>query len=367
MENFKVKIGNFFKPMKEKCDKILASLGWKKSRDKKIGSIKKGIIVNAVIFALMMSVFLLGCNVGQYKIGISDTLKTLFGGGDEFMKLAVFEYRLPRLCLAVLVGIGMGMAGVVMQNLLHNDLASPGTLGVSEGSGLFVTLYVAFVKSQMTKAILMPVLALIGGLLSAGIIFLFGSKKGQRIQPTRLIMTGVAMSSAYGAVSTFIMLVVDQSQLEFLQRWQSGELWGTQWKFIMVFAVWILLFGVLIYRKSHTLNVIEIGYDIARGLGVNVGRQFVFMSVCAVALSSASVAFGGNFFFLGLIGPHIARRLVGTDARLLLPASGMVAAIIVLTADMAVRGIDAFANIPTGIVISVLSVPYFLYLLIKSR
>ena len=336
-------------------------------QDKKMGSIKKGIIVNIIIFVLMIIVFLLGCNIGQYKMSALDTLKTLFGGGDRYMKLAVFEYRLPRLCLAILVGMGMGLAGVIMQDLLHNDLASPGTLGVSEGSGLFVTLYVAFVKSQKTNAILMPILALAGGLLSAGLIFLFGTKKGQRIQPTRLIMTGVAMSSAYGAVSTFMMLVVDQSQLEFLQRWQAGELWGTQWKYIGVFAVWILIFGSLILWKAHTLNVIGIGYDIARGLGVNVGRQFVFMSVCAVALSSSSVAFGGNFFFLGLIGPHIARRLVGTDARVLLPASGMVAAIIVLVSDMLVRGISAFANIPTGIIISVLSVPYFLYLLIKSR
>lgn len=336
-------------------------------KGKRISSLKKGVYINIALLVLTLLIFLAGCNVGQYKMSIGETLKTFFGGGTEYTKLALFEYRLPRLCLAVLVGIGMGMAGVVMQDLLHNDLASPGTLGVSEGSGLFVTLYIAFVKSQSTNAILMPILALAGGLLSAGLIFLFGTKKGQRIQPTRLIMTGVAMSSAYGAVSTFTMLVVDQSQLEFLQRWQAGELWGTEWRYILVFAVWILLFGMLIYSRGQTLNVIGIGYDVARGLGVNVGRQFVLMSVGAVALSSASVAFGGNFFFLGLIGPHIARRLVGTDARILLPASGMVAAIIVLVADMAVRGISVFANIPTGIIISVLSVPYFLYLLIRSN
>ena len=114
------------------------------------------------------------------------------------------------------------------------------------------------------------------------------------------------------------------------------------------------------------MNVINVGYDIARGLGVNVGRQFIYLSLCAVALSSASVAFGGNFFFLGLIGPHIARRLVGTDARVLLPASGIVAGIIVLLADMLVQGWTFLANIPTGLVISVLSVPYFLYLLMKA-
>lgn len=333
---------------------------------KKMSPLKKGVYVNIVLTVLLLLVFLIGCNVGQYRMSIGKVLATLFGGGDRSSRLVLFEYRLPRLCLAILVGLGMGMSGVVMQDLLHNDLASPGTLGVSAGSGLFVTLYVALLKTQSGSAVLMPVLALAGGLLSAGLIFLFGTKRKQRIQPTRLIMTGVAMSSAYGAVSTFLMYILDQSQLEFLQRWQSGELWGTRWKYIVVFAIWLAVFSFLTFRQARILNVINIGYDVARGLGVNVGRQFLFMSVCAVALSSASVAFGGNFFFLGLIGPHIARRLVGTDARVLMPASGIVAGIVVLLADMLVQGLSFLANIPTGVIVSVLSVPYFLYLLMRS-
>lgn len=338
----------------------------KRLTGKKLSPLRRGIYLNIALAALMLVVFLVGCNVGQYRMSVGEVLSTLFGGGNDASRLALFQYRLPRLCLAILVGIGMGMSGVVMQDLLHNDLASPGTLGVSAGSGLFVTLYVALIKSQSSSAILMPVLALGGGLFSAGLIFLLGTKRRQQIQPTRLIMTGVAMSSAYGAVSTFMMYVLDESQLEFLQRWQSGELWGTQWKYIIVFAVWLAVFASLTYRQGRTLNVINIGYEVARGLGVNVGAQFLYLSICAVALSSASVAFGGNFFFLGLIGPHIARRLVGTDARVLLPASGMIAAVIVLLADMIVQGFSIFANIPCGIVVSVLSVPYFLYLLMRS-
>lgn len=337
-----------------------------KQKTKKLSPIKKGIIINVILFLLLMIVFTIGCNVGQYKMTFVEVLKTFFGMGDEKTNLALFTYRLPRLCLAILVGLGMGMSGVVMQDLLHNNLASPGTLGVSAGSGLFVTIYVAFIKSQATSAVVMPILALIGGLLSAAIIFLFAVKRKQKIQPTRLIMTGVAMSSLYGAASTFMMFILDESQLEFLQRWQSGELWGAKWEYIIVFFVWLLVFGTLTYSSSRTLNVINIGYDIATGLGVNVSRQFVIFSLYSVALSSASVAFGGNFFFLGLIGPHIARRLVGTDARLLLPASGITAGIIVLLADTLVQGISLLANIPSGIIVSILSVPYFLYLLMRS-
>ncbi len=332
----------------------------------KISPLKKGICINIFLAVLLVCIFVAGCNVGQYKISIGDVIKTFLGGGDHYCRLALFGIRLPRLVLSVLVGLGMGVSGVVMQDLMHNDLASPGTLGVSAGSGLFVTIYVALIKQSGTNPIVMPFLALAGGLLSAGVIFLLAVKKGQRIQPTKIIMTGVAMNSAYGAISMFFMFMLDSTQLEFLQRWQSGELWGTDWKYIVVFAAWLVVFLLMTYYKSMTLNVINMGYDVARGLGVDVGKQFIVLSVCAVALSSSAVAFGGNFFFLGLIGPHIARRLVGTDTRVLFPASGIIAGIIVITADMLVRGTPYLANIPTGIIISVISVPYFLYLLIRS-
>lgn len=331
-----------------------------------LSPLKKGAIVNVGLLLLLLFVFLFGCNVGQYRMDVLTVLRTLFGMGDDYSNLALFSFRLPRLCLAVLVGIGMGVSGVVMQNLLHNDLASPGTLGVSDGSGLFVTLYVALLKTSNSNPLLLPILALLGGLLSSVLIFLLSYRRKKSVSPTRMIMTGVAMSSAYGAIGTFLMYILDQNQIEFLQRWQSGELWGTDWSYISVFSVWLVLFVGVIYSRSRSLNAIGLGYDVARGLGVGVTKEFLLLAFSAVALSSASVAFGGNFFFLGLIAPHIAKRLVGEDSRVLFPASGILGAILILLSDMVVMGIDVFANIPTGIVVSILSVPYFVYLLLRK-
>lgn len=332
---------------------------------KNISSIKKGVYINIALVLLLLVFFFVGCNVGQYKMDFITVIKTLFGFGDQYSNLSLFEFRLPRLILAILVGVGMGISGVVMQNLLSNDLASPGTLGVSDGSGLFVTLYVALFKTSSSNPLLLPLLALIGGILSSVIIFLLSFKRKQAVSPTRMIMTGVAMASAYGAIGTFTMYILDQNQIEFLQRWQSGELWGTDWSFISVFLAWLIIFGGIIYYKSRVLNCINLGYDVAKSLGVNVKKEFFILAFCAVAVSSASVAFGGNFFFLGLIAPHIARRLVGTDTRVLMPASGVIAGILVIISDMIVMGIDVFANIPTGTIVSILSVPYFIYLLLR--
>lgn len=318
-----------------------------------------------LLFVLLLAVLVLGLHSGQYPMPASDIRDVIFGRGNPTARMLIWQFRLPRLVLALLVGFGMGMSGSIMQTLLHNDLASPGTLGVSAGSGLFVTVYVAYFKTHTSSGFGLCMAALVGGLMSAILIFILGASGKLEFQHTRLIMTGIALSSAYGAIGTILMFLLDPNRWEFLQRWNAGELWGTKWPYIATFFVWLLISFLAVYAHSATLDVIALSYDMARGLGVNIKKSFLGLAFCAVAMASSSVAFGGNFFFLGLIGPHITRRLIGTRAKYVLPASAMVSAMIVLLADMAVNRWTVLANIPTGIIISVLSVPYFLYLMIR--
>jgi len=327
------------------------------------------IIIITTLFVSLFIIFLIGCSIGKAGISFPHVIMALFHKGDPKEIDIVINGRLPRLFLALLVGIGMGAAGVIMQNLLHNDLASPGTLGVADGSSLFVTLYFAFLSTKAIGGpIALPILALIGGLISAFIIYLLGTKRHKPISPTKLIMTGVAMSAFYGAISTFLMYVLDENQLGNLQRWNAGDISSTiPWMNVLVLFIWILVFFSITMVYTQTLDVINLGYDTATGLGVNVKKSFIILSLLAVGMSSASVAFGGNFFFLGLIGPHIARRLVGTKTKYLIPASGAVSSIIIILANILVENVSIFANIPTGIFVSIIAVPYFLYLLIKSR
>lgn len=324
-----------------------------------------GILLGLCLILLL--IFFLGTLIGRYALTPGQVFETLVGGGSLQSRLAIFEIRLPRILLAILVGMGMGTSGVILQGLLQNDLASPGTLGVSDGASLAVTFYLLLVSGKMDNPILMPLFALLGGLLSAGLIYRLGTRKGKPISPMKLVMTGVAMSAVYSAISTLLVYALDESQLEFVQRWQSGELWGTEWQYIGILAVWITVFFVLVLGRARSLNAIQLGYDMAASIGVPIRQTFGFFAFCALALSSASVAFGGNFFFLGLIGPHIARGLVGTDNRFLLPSAGLVSAILITLSVILVENVSLLTNIPTGIFISILSVPYFLYLLIKTR
>ncbi len=342
-----------------------------------LSSKQKALIINIVLFVILAILFFVGMHIGRYKMSFSETTKAIFGVGEQNKVYIILNTRMPRIVLAILVGIGMGIAGSVMQDISHNSLASPGTLGVSAGASVFVTFYIfltGFIGTKISstslattifKSIGFPVFALFGGLSSAVIIFLLSMRRKNSFSPTRLIMTGVAMSSLYGAVSLFLVNILDQNKIELIQRWQSGELWGTDWTYILVLFLWLAIAIVLLYREVMTLNTIKLGYDGAKGLGVNVEKKFFFFATISVAMSSAVVAFGGNFFFLGLIGPHIARRMVGSDSRYLIPASGVVSAIIVVIANSFATGISFLSNVPVGIIISVCSVPYFIYLLLK--
>ncbi|WP_375373918.1 FecCD family ABC transporter permease [Paenibacillus sp. S150] len=324
-----------------------------------------GIVVLMLVLVVVLGI--ISVNSGKMNLTPAEVLKVLLGEGTEQQKLIVFDFRLPRIVLSILVGIGMGASGCIMQSLLRNDMASPGTLGISSGSGLFVILVIAgFSLDGMSSALLLPILSFAGGLTAALLIFLLSYKRGRDISPTRLILTGVAVGSGYSAYTLLITLRLDQNQMEFAQRWMAGSLWGDDWKYLAVLGPWVLvLVGYTLY-KSRILNTIRLGNDTATGLGLAVKPEFLGLSMAAVALSSGSVALGGNFFFVGMISPHLARKLVGPNHKVMLPAASLAGALIVLLADTITRIVSMGSDVPTGIIITLLSTPYFLYLLAKS-
>lgn len=330
-------------------------------------TLSRGIGYCLLLAVLVLFIVIIGMNSGQMNLSPLEVLNVLLGRGTDKQQLIVFEFRLPRIVLSVLVGIGMGVSGCVMQSLLRNDMASPGTLGISSGSGLFVLVYIAvFSAKGISSAIALPLLAFVGGLTAALLIFLLSYRRGKAISPTGLILTGVAMASGYGALSLMITLKLNHTQFEFAQRWLAGSLWGDDWSYISVLIPWTALLVIYVFYKSRVLNTLNLGNETASGLGLAIKPEFLGLSLASVALSSGSVALGGNFFFVGLIGPHLGRKLVGPNHKLLIPASALTGALIVLLGDTITRTLSFGTDIPTGIIITMLSTPYFLYLLARA-
>lgn len=174
----------------------------------------KPVGIIALLCALLFLVAIISMNVGKMNLSTFEVLQVLADKGTDQQRLIVFELRLPRIVLSILVGVGMSISGCVMQSLLKNDLANPGTLGISSGSGLFVLLYITiFAANGLISPFLLPLLAFVGGITAALLIFLFAYRKGKELSPSGLILTGVAMSGGYGALSLMITLGLDKNSM----------------------------------------------------------------------------------------------------------------------------------------------------------
>ncbi|WP_141505176.1 FecCD family ABC transporter permease [Paenibacillus luteus] len=326
---------------------------------------KRSLLIAALLLLLIASV-LLSMNVGKMPLHPGEVWKVLLGQGTDRQNLVIFQFRLPRIVLATLVGMGMAISGTVMQGLLRNDLADPGMLGINAGSGLMVLLFItAFGLTGLSSAFLLPLMAFVGGLMAALLIYLLAYRKRSAPSPTRLVLTGAAINVGLSALTLFLTLKLNDEQYAFAQKWQAGYLWGTEWRYLALLAPWVLLLFLYIGYKSLVLNALNLGNELATGIGAHVRKEFLALVIAAVAIAAGSVALGGSIFFLGLISPHVARKLVGPDHKLLLPASALIGGLIMLSADTIARTVSFGADIPAGIIVTMLSVPYFLYLLMR--
>jgi len=328
--------------------------------------LRKKILIFLLFLTLLLSV-IISMNLGKMSLTPSEVLNVILGNGTPKQNLIVYEFRLPRIVLSILVGIGMATSGCILQALFKNDLADPGLLGINSGSGLFMLIYISvFAVNGVSSPIALPVLSFIGGIIAAILIYLLSYKRNSDISPTRLVLTGVAMNTGFGAMSLFITLKLDRNQFEFAEKWLVGSLWGDDWRYIAVLLPWIFIFSLYAFYKARALNVLNLGNQLATGLGVPVKKEFLGLSIAAVALASGSVALGGSMFFIGLISPHIARKIVGPNHKVLIPSCALIGSLIMIIADTITRTVSFGADIPTGIIITILSTPYFIYLLANS-
>lgn len=328
----------------------------------------RGVIVIAILCLLILITFVISMNTGYIRLSPSDVTRTLFGGGSKKENLILFDFRLPRIVISIMVGAGLAMSGCIMQGISQNALADPGILGINAGAGLMVVLFISFFPvSGIGSIFLLPALAFIGAGLTAILIYILAYNKNKGLSPTRLILTGIAVQSGISAVMIILTIRLKPEQFQFVSIWLAGSIWGSNWKFVLALLPWLVVFIPFAFYKARILNVLSMGDQIAMGLGVAVEKERRILLASSVALAGPCVAISGGISFVGLIAPHISKRLVGPKHQLLLPVSALTGSLLVILADTLGRFIVQPAEIPTGIVVAIIGAPYFLYLLARTK
>jgi len=321
-----------------------------------------------VLSILIVVAFIISMNTGLVRLSPVEVIQTLFGFGTEKQSLVLFEFRLPRIILAVLVGMSLAISGCILQSISGNSLADPGILGINAGAGLTVVLFISlFPGNVATSVYLLPILAFGGAGITAFLIYILAYKRHEGISPTRLLLTGVAVSAGISAAMIVLTLRLNPDKYQFVATWLAGSIWGSNWAFVLSLLPWLLILIPFVFSKAQVLNVLSLGDSMATGLGTTIERERGFLLVAAVGLAGASVSVSGGIGFVGLIGPHLARQLVGSRHQFLIPTSALVGGLLVIVADAIGRWILQPSEIPTGIVVAVIGAPYFLYLLSRSK
>ena len=290
---------------------------------------------------------------------------------SQQVKTILFDIRLPRICLAILIGAILAISGAVMQGLFRNPLAAPSLIGVSSGASLGASVVIvlagAWLQSNTAFGLsLVAVGAFVGSFLVTVLVYrLSTSALGTSV--TTMLLAGIAVSALAGAVSGLLSYYADNEMLRQISIWQMGNLSTANWQRVLVLTVVAILVLSLFPRESKSLNALLLGESEARHLGIDVQqvkRKLILLTTLGIG---TAVAIGGMIGFVGLIVPHIVRLLIGPDHRWLLPASALAGSVLLLMADTIARIIIAPTELPTGILTAILGAPFFIMLLVQQR
>lgn len=325
------------------------------------------LILTLLAFSLGLCV-IISLSVGYAKASIWDFVDLLTGHSSKGMTFIIKNIRLPRVLVCLLGGGFLALSGLLLQNITKNPLADSGILGINAGAGLVLALFIAYAQTADTKLIaLRPILAVIGGTMTTTLVYWISRKKNHGINPTRLIITGIGLSSLLSGLMITIVSQIDAFKVPFIVSWLNGSIAGGTWANVLWFSPLISLLWLITYAQGQSLNILNLNEQTALALGLNLQKQRLVVLILSTALAALSVILIGNITFIGLIAGHISRRLLGVDHRLTIPSSLMIGMMLLLLADTLGRVLLVGTGIPTGIIVTMIGAPYFLYLMTKVR
>lgn len=320
------------------------------------------VVVLALCAGLLLAI-VLSVSYGDYQIAPADVLQALVNSetSNPDHLLVVRSFRLPRILVALLVGAALGAAGAIIQGITRNDLADPGLLGINTGAGVAVVGYMTL--AALPDMSFTPWLALVGAFAAAAIIYLLAWRGGS--SPLRLILIGIGLAALGGSIISYFLTRMAVEQAQMANIWLTGSVYGSTWPEVRLLAVWLAVLLPITFLSARHLNVLNLGDELATGLGTRVeAHRLLLLGLCS-ALAAITVTVAGTLGFVGFVSPHVARRLVGPSHEGLLLTTVLVGGLLLVVADLLSRWVVAPSSLPIGVTTALIGAPYFAWLLYK--
>ncbi|MDO5329871.1 MAG: iron ABC transporter permease [Bacillota bacterium] len=334
---------------------------------------KKALIFIISMLVGVLLLFFISFLVGTRYYGFAETYQALFGFGDSVVVRVVNRVRLPRAIAAVVVGAGLAISGLIMQTCLKNPMASPSTMGVSNAATLGANLAILFLTGSTTSSFTavsaspyaISAFALLFALICTSVVLALSSLR--RFSPTTVVLVGVAMGSLFQALVTLLQYFADDVQLSTIVSWTFGDLERMSMGENGILGVIVLAAFILFFLLSYRYNALSGGENFARSLGVRTSTlRFVGLFVASL-ITAVAVSFVGIIGFVGIIAPHICKRIVGSDHRFLLPASALCGSFLLLFCDIATRLIGQGIALPVGAITAIIGAPFFIFIVFSRK
>lgn len=321
-----------------------------------------------IISLIALFTFFFSASLGDSFINPLKVIQAIIGQGSEFDQLIIIDFRLPRIFIAAFAGIALAVAGAILQGIIKNPLASPDIIGISAGGGAAVVGFLALFSDSnhsLTVSIeWLPLAGFIGATVVALIVYIFAWKDG--VTPNRLVLIGIAVSAFMQAITTMLMIIGPIYQASEANKWITGSVKSADWNQVQIIVPLIIVLLFITVFITRQLNVQELGDDTAASLGQTIQKTRLFLLLLSSSLVASAIAFAGAIGFVGLMAPHIARRIVGPSFGVLIPTSAFIGALLVMVADIIGRTAFSPLEVPAGVFTAAIGAPYFIYLLLRN-
>lgn len=326
------------------------------------------VLVLVLIFSPIAAVVL-----GVVDIPLSDTINVLLGRASPEAHSIIWNMRLPRVLVGGLAGIHLGVAGLILQNVTRNPLADPSILGISQGATLAVslflllTVYIHFTGSTTAPELpleWLPSIGVLGGFLAGGLIYLLALRRD--LSPLRITLCGIAVGSVFHAIAIGLIAGWGSNRLEVLLEWLAGSLYGRSWEHLLFLLPYSFIGFCLLPLLRRPLDLLRLDANVSQSFGLSYKLHFSLALLIACILASSAVATVGPIIFVGLIVPHLARYLAGTNPSMIMPLTIMLGVIVVTLADLAGRLLGQTEEIPIGVMTAIFGVPVLIIILRRT-